>query len=170
MCGIFGYYNFNCPKDRKYVLDMLFTGLRRLEYRGYDSAGICIDGDALTSAPVRAILAAKPSTNGNSNSPRISKLLNEHSVVENGQLLSPMEYLGTDGMMKPIEPKVPLVIKSVGKIDELVKQAEAELAEGQVRLLLLPINPAVELPSCPLRFQPWTCASNHCPSFNCRLK
>lgn len=43
MCGIFGYYNFNVSRDRKYILDLLLTGLERLEYRGYDSAGVCVD-------------------------------------------------------------------------------------------------------------------------------
>jgi glucosamine--fructose-6-phosphate aminotransferase (isomerizing) len=32
-------------KDRKFILDTLLTGLSRLEYRGYDSAGIACDGD-----------------------------------------------------------------------------------------------------------------------------
>ena len=32
-------------KDRKYILDTLVNGLSRLEYRGYDSAGLAIDGD-----------------------------------------------------------------------------------------------------------------------------
>ncbi|KAJ3091578.1 glutamine--fructose-6-phosphate transaminase (isomerizing) [Quaeritorhiza haematococci] len=51
MCGIFAYLNYLVEKDRKYVLDALLTGLSRLEYRGYDSAGtytqlsIAIDGD-----------------------------------------------------------------------------------------------------------------------------
>ena len=39
MCGIFGYYNFRVARDRRAILEFLFTGLRRLEYRGYDSAG-----------------------------------------------------------------------------------------------------------------------------------
>ncbi len=47
MCGIFGYYNFKVAKDRKAILELLFTGLRRLEYRGYDSAGISVDADDL---------------------------------------------------------------------------------------------------------------------------
>ena len=47
MCGIFGYYNFKVTKDRKAILELLFTGLRRLEYRGYDSAGISVDADDL---------------------------------------------------------------------------------------------------------------------------
>ena len=47
MCGIFGYYNFKVSRDRRAILELLFTGLRRLEYRGYDSAGISIDADEL---------------------------------------------------------------------------------------------------------------------------
>ncbi|KAF4961139.1 hypothetical protein FSARC_10261 [Fusarium sarcochroum] len=70
MCGIFGYINYLVEKDRKFILDTLvnaaplhnvnrpsqhplhqpcpappFTGLSRLEYRGYDSAGLAVDGD-----------------------------------------------------------------------------------------------------------------------------
>ena len=43
MCGIVGYYNFNVKRDLKHILQVLFQGLHRLEYRGYDSAGLCID-------------------------------------------------------------------------------------------------------------------------------
>lgn len=43
MCGIFGYYNHSVPRSRRDILECLLTGLRRLEYRGYDSAGICLD-------------------------------------------------------------------------------------------------------------------------------
>ncbi|KAJ3373736.1 glutamine--fructose-6-phosphate transaminase (isomerizing) [Kappamyces sp. JEL0680] len=45
MCGIFGYVNYLVERDRKYIIDILLTGLSRLEYRGYDSAGIACDGD-----------------------------------------------------------------------------------------------------------------------------
>lgn len=42
MCGIIGILSGNAVADR------LVDGLRRLEYRGYDSAGVCIvDGDRL---------------------------------------------------------------------------------------------------------------------------
>ncbi|MBX5442883.1 MAG: glutamine--fructose-6-phosphate aminotransferase, partial [Solirubrobacteraceae bacterium] len=48
MCGIVGYVG------RRHVQDVLLAGLRRLEYRGYDSAGISvIAGDAFES--VRAV-------------------------------------------------------------------------------------------------------------------
>lgn len=43
MCGIFAYLNYLTPKSRKEVLDLLITGLKRLEYRGYDSAGVAVD-------------------------------------------------------------------------------------------------------------------------------
>ncbi len=39
MCGIFAYLNYLTPKKRSEVLELLITGLERLEYRGYDSAG-----------------------------------------------------------------------------------------------------------------------------------
>jgi glucosamine--fructose-6-phosphate aminotransferase (isomerizing) len=45
MCGIFAYLNFLIEKDRKYIIDTLIKGLERLEYRGYDSAGLVINGD-----------------------------------------------------------------------------------------------------------------------------
>ncbi|MCL7033509.1 hypothetical protein MKW94_029400, partial [Papaver nudicaule] len=48
MCGIFAYLNYNVNRDRRYILEVLFNGLRRLEYRGYDSAGISIDSSDLT--------------------------------------------------------------------------------------------------------------------------
>ncbi|CDS12111.1 hypothetical protein LRAMOSA04306 [Lichtheimia ramosa] len=46
MCGIFGYCNYLSEQDRRFIVDTLINGLSRLEYRGYDSAGIAIDGDA----------------------------------------------------------------------------------------------------------------------------
>ncbi len=46
MCGIFAYLNYLTPKTRKEIIDYLITGLQRLEYRGYDSAGIGIDSAA----------------------------------------------------------------------------------------------------------------------------
>ncbi|KAG5459522.1 MAG: nucleophile aminohydrolase, partial [Olpidium bornovanus] len=45
MCGIFAYLNYLTEKDRRYILDTLLGGLSRQEYRGYDSAGIAVDGD-----------------------------------------------------------------------------------------------------------------------------
>jgi glucosamine--fructose-6-phosphate aminotransferase (isomerizing) len=43
MCGIIGYLG------NKKLTQVLLTGLKRLEYRGYDSAGVCaVDGGALS--------------------------------------------------------------------------------------------------------------------------
>lgn len=44
MCGIFAYLNFCVPRKRRYILELLISGLQRLEYRGYDSAGVAYDG------------------------------------------------------------------------------------------------------------------------------
>ncbi|TYJ58503.1 glutamine-fructose-6-phosphate transaminase (isomerizing) [Cryptococcus floricola] len=49
MCGIFSYCSFLCERKREYICDVLCNGLARLEYRGYDSAGIGIDGDSRDS-------------------------------------------------------------------------------------------------------------------------
>ncbi|XP_039057110.1 glutamine--fructose-6-phosphate aminotransferase [isomerizing] 2-like [Hibiscus syriacus] len=51
MCGIFAYLNYNVNRERRHILQVLFNGLRRLEYRGYDSAGISIDDDYFLSSP-----------------------------------------------------------------------------------------------------------------------
>lgn len=43
MCGIFAYLNYLTPKTRRELIETLIKGLQRLEYRGYDSAGIGVD-------------------------------------------------------------------------------------------------------------------------------
>eukprot|EP00762_Andalucia_godoyi_P000973 ANDGO_03854.mRNA.1 Glutamine--fructose-6-phosphate aminotransferase len=43
MCGIFGYLNWNHPVERRQIVALLTEGLSRLEYRGYDSAGVAFD-------------------------------------------------------------------------------------------------------------------------------
>lgn len=43
MCGIFGFYNYRQSHSHADIIDILLTGLRRLEYRGYDSAGLAVD-------------------------------------------------------------------------------------------------------------------------------
>lgn len=48
--GIFAYLNFLTPKTRRDILELLIVGLQRLEYRGYDSAGIAVDGDEVGSS------------------------------------------------------------------------------------------------------------------------
>lgn len=52
MCGIFGYANYNVPTSQIKILSTLVQGLRRLEYRGYDSAGLVVDGICPTDVVV----------------------------------------------------------------------------------------------------------------------
>lgn len=106
MCGIFGYYNFRIKRSRKAILELLFTGLRRLEYRGYDSAGISIDAEPLP--PAEAL------DDGLANG-----LANGHSL-ENGD-------------SQPLD-LTPVVLKSLGNIDCLVTLAHEELCERQISL------------------------------------
>ncbi|KAH9421851.1 Glucosamine--fructose-6-phosphate aminotransferase 1, partial [Dermatophagoides pteronyssinus] len=40
---IFAYLNYLEPKTRREILELLIKGLQRLEYRGYDSAGVAFD-------------------------------------------------------------------------------------------------------------------------------
>ena len=47
MCGIFAYLNSDLPKSRRELLKILLTGIRSVEYRGCDSAGIAVDDDGL---------------------------------------------------------------------------------------------------------------------------
>ncbi|XP_044061392.1 glutamine--fructose-6-phosphate aminotransferase [isomerizing] 2 [Siniperca chuatsi] len=49
MCGIFAYLNYRVPRTRKEIFETLVKGLQRLEYRGYDSAGIAVDGPTKTT-------------------------------------------------------------------------------------------------------------------------
>ncbi|XP_067279923.1 glutamine--fructose-6-phosphate aminotransferase [isomerizing] 2 [Pseudorasbora parva] len=44
MCGIFAYLNYRVPRTRGDIIQTLIKGLQRLEYRGYDSAGVAVDG------------------------------------------------------------------------------------------------------------------------------
>mmetsp|Transcript_1516 Transcript_1516/g.4599 ORF Transcript_1516/g.4599 Transcript_1516/m.4599 type:complete len:438 (+) Transcript_1516:203-1516(+) len=45
MCGIFAYVLHDAEKRRSEVVRVLLNGLHRLEYRGYDSAGLACDGE-----------------------------------------------------------------------------------------------------------------------------
>ncbi|XP_054890035.1 glutamine--fructose-6-phosphate aminotransferase [isomerizing] 2 [Poeciliopsis prolifica] len=49
MCGIFAYLNYRVPRTRKEIFETLVKGLLRLEYRGYDSAGVAVDGPTKTT-------------------------------------------------------------------------------------------------------------------------
>ena len=45
MCGIFAYVNYLQPKKREEIVQVLLQGLQRMEYRGYDSAGLSTGGN-----------------------------------------------------------------------------------------------------------------------------
>ncbi|GJM88092.1 hypothetical protein PR202_ga04117 [Eleusine coracana subsp. coracana] len=60
MCGIFAYFNYNVSRERRYILEVLFNGLRRLEYRGYDSSGIALDADLASSSSSGSPYAGAP--------------------------------------------------------------------------------------------------------------
>lgn len=115
MCGIFGYYNFKVARDRRDVLELLFTGLRRLEYRGYDSAGVAVDGDGPP-----AVIAAAPGVPG-------------AGVTASIVAASPAKACG--GTVSPLAPTdpaplaaPPVVFKQSGKVDALVKLAYEDAA------------------------------------------
>lgn len=52
--GIFAYLNYLEPKSRREILELLIKGLQRLEYRGYDSAGVAFDKDDKEIEIIRA--------------------------------------------------------------------------------------------------------------------
>ena len=68
MCGIVGYIGRNTDGREYFALDVVLEGLRRLEYRGYDSAGVAMyaDGEigwrkkAGKVAALEAEIAARP--------------------------------------------------------------------------------------------------------------
>uniref|UniRef100_A0A8D3CMU5 glutamine--fructose-6-phosphate transaminase (isomerizing) n=1 Tax=Scophthalmus maximus TaxID=52904 RepID=A0A8D3CMU5_SCOMX len=52
--GIFAYLNYQVPRTRREILETLVKGLQRLEYRGYDSAGIAVDGPDKTATDINS--------------------------------------------------------------------------------------------------------------------
>ena len=51
MCGIVGYVGNSSGKAAGHsALDVVLEGLRRLEYRGYDSAGVAVVADGAISS------------------------------------------------------------------------------------------------------------------------
>lgn len=56
MCGIFAYLNHLVPQKREDIVNILLKGLSRLEYRGYDSSGIAVDGDFNEQGKISTVL------------------------------------------------------------------------------------------------------------------
>ncbi|KAI0972203.1 glutamine:fructose-6-phosphate amidotransferase [Xylaria arbuscula] len=50
MCGIMGYVNHRVEKSRGQIIQTLLEALGRLDYRGYDSTGLVVDGDEAQQA------------------------------------------------------------------------------------------------------------------------
>ena len=109
MCGIFGYYNFRLSRDRREVLEILFNGLKRLEYRGYDSAGLSFDAD-----PVLSAAALERSSNANGAGRAVASCKAANGTAANGSARALACW--------------PVVIRAEGRIDNLVKLAYAEVA------------------------------------------
>eukprot|EP00878_Enallax_costatus_P022760 GHUV01024168.1.p1 GENE.GHUV01024168.1~~GHUV01024168.1.p1 ORF type:complete len:179 (+),score=39.97 GHUV01024168.1:279-815(+) len=108
MCGIFGYYNYAVPRDLHAILDILFTGLKRLEYRGYDSAGICVD---TSDAPSRQ------------RSTSLDGALNGFNGAANGT-----GHVEANGHTAE-QSSCPVIIKGPGKIENLEKLTEEYLQQ-----------------------------------------
>ena len=80
MCGIVGYIG------SQEATPIIFEGLRRLEYRGYDSAGIALVDDA------GALFVEK----------RAGKLANLQTALVDRQLLA----AGVDGLTQPLDGQI----------------------------------------------------------------
>ena len=136
MCGIFGYYNYRVPRARRDVLDLLFTGLRRLEYRGYDSAGVAVDGDG----PEIGLSASGPRDDAGAHatvvplSPRLKSCGGDVSALGTPPGVSSLAAAADDSSaaLQPRTPgpaplrAAPAVFKASGKVDALVSLAASE--------------------------------------------
>eukprot|EP01025_Chloroclados_australasicus_P031216 TRINITY_DN31579_c0_g2_i3.p1 TRINITY_DN31579_c0_g2~~TRINITY_DN31579_c0_g2_i3.p1 ORF type:complete len:223 (-),score=11.32 TRINITY_DN31579_c0_g2_i3:31-699(-) len=104
MCGIFGYYLYNESQQRGYILQLLFNGLQRLEYRGYDSAGVAVDSKRSETC-INEPLDCTDTTHCNGNS--------QASNNEFG---------------------IPIVIKSQGKVAALKKLVYSDCKQKSINL------------------------------------
>ncbi|KAL0043584.1 hypothetical protein WJX79_009134 [Trebouxia sp. C0005] len=118
MCGIFGYYNFGVGRSRKAVLQLLFTGLRRLEYRGYDSAGVCVDKASRTAATAVAPIQSSRYDSVNLDDSRGLAVKKRHALQHR--------------ILQKPETSNALIIKSAGNIDALETQAKLQLKDEGV--------------------------------------
>lgn len=114
MCGIFGYYTFGTPRELQAILDVIFTGLKRLEYRGYDSAGLCVDS---AEVPTRVSTdgSRRSSMDGGAGSPFAS------ANGTPGEAVEAALNAGEGGCPSGSEP---VIIKCPGKIENLEKMTD----------------------------------------------
>ncbi len=105
---------FGVPRNLQFVLDTLFNGLKRLEYRGYDSAGIAVE-----------LVDAYPLT---------------HSAP-NGRGHSRTGSLGSEDILHEENGAhagaVPLICKEVGKVDQLERHTFETVARDSIELARL---------------------------------
>ena len=119
MCGIFGHYTFQVPRSRREILDTLFAGLHRLEYRGYDSAGIAINSDdGVVGVDLSATMQgsegpASIDVNVDARSENVDP--RQKSDIENEQMLL--------GKHRHAAAVTPIIFKASGKVDDLVVTA-----------------------------------------------
>lgn len=78
MCGIFAYLNYGLVRIRLDIAMTIIQGLQRLEYRGYDSAGITLDG---TDGDISVFKEVGPVSN-------LQTLVKQELVDQNGQLMN----------------------------------------------------------------------------------
>lgn len=125
MCGIFGYYNYAVSKDRKAILETLFSGLKRLEYRGYDSAGISFDSDSVSAAGTSR---SENDTGSDSHKDSYSSD-SDSDFSENGaQSVAAIQKSDAD------TSATSFVIKSSGNVKALIKLAYEEVAKKGIDL------------------------------------
>jgi glutamine---fructose-6-phosphate transaminase (isomerizing) len=72
VCGIFGFYNYRQSRSHSDIIEILLTGLRRLEYRGYDSAGLAVD---TTPVPLVVVTTTPHNTKQQENGDDLSRPL-----------------------------------------------------------------------------------------------
>ena len=125
MCGIFGYYTFQVSRPRNEILDTLFAGLHRLEYRGYDSAGIAIDSDDVIEVDISA--SSLPGREGLAHID-VNVIATADGPEERSANVK-TERITKDDRKRALALK-PSIFKTTGKVDELItstrKQAEAD--------------------------------------------
>jgi glucosamine--fructose-6-phosphate aminotransferase (isomerizing) len=117
MCGIMGYVG---PRE---AAPIVVGGLRRLEYRGYDSAGIAVhDGTALTVTKAEGKLA------------RLGELLDEHPVAGHfgiGHTRWATHGAPSDRNAHPhTDPGGEVVVVHNGIIENFLALREALVADG----------------------------------------
>lgn len=117
MCGIFGHYIFQVPLARREILDTLFGGLRRLEYRGYDSAGLVIDSDDGAEAIADTTLVRKVFS-------RIDMNVETTNNESFGESNITKEKNVKDCSFALV--RKPAIFKSSGKVDDLVERTREQ--------------------------------------------